>query len=193
MHALQLTIRRFAIAHDETPVFHAVYLVLTFLAAALLNVGTFGLLVLAHMVLDLVKYREFHAMPWGRTLGATFRESLIDLFLLALALCLAVYLHHGQSIVALSGFLRMEVTIVSAFAVLLPRLEVTWHLLGVFGNIRKHLQHMHGVTGALRMYERLMLAGFFLSVLLVVIAPVVLGDSASVSHVLADELLPWRL
>ena len=53
-------LRIFAHEHDDIPAFHAAYLVGTFLAAAIFNLGFFLLLIIGHMCLDVVKYRDFH-------------------------------------------------------------------------------------------------------------------------------------
>ena len=71
MQRVATRLRTFAWVHDELPAFHAAYLVLTFLTAALFNFGVFALLIAAHMMLDFVKYREVH----GFTLLNTFRRS----------------------------------------------------------------------------------------------------------------------
>ena len=47
--------RLFAHRHDELPAFHAAYLVITVLCAALLSLGAFAALIVAHIALDYVK------------------------------------------------------------------------------------------------------------------------------------------
>ena len=74
----------FARGHDDIPAFHAGYLLLTFLAAALFNLGICAIFVCGHMSLDLYKYRDVHHYTWMQTVRATMLESLVDLMLLAL-------------------------------------------------------------------------------------------------------------
>ena len=88
------SVRHFAHVHDDLPAFHAGYLVLTILVASLLNLGVFGLLIIAHMALDYVKYREHHGFSWRRTMEGMVRESLVDIALLGVGVVFAVYFHH---------------------------------------------------------------------------------------------------
>ena len=65
-----VNLRRILHSHDEYPAFHAGYLVLTFLIAALFNLGMFALLISAHMMLDYIKYTELHQYGHRKALRA---------------------------------------------------------------------------------------------------------------------------
>lgn len=192
MHTAFRSVRRFACAHDDVPAFHAVSIVLTLLAAALLNVGAFVVLIAAHAGLDLVKYRDVHNMGWGRTLFATFRESLLDLLFLAVALCFSLYLHHGQSVFALSGILRAEEILIRLFGIGLMRLEVLLHGMWVFSNVRQHALDIRAATGSWKRRETLWLCGLILATGFIVSAPFFMGPE-TVSDVLYEQLVPWRI
>lgn len=183
---------RFAIAHDDVPAFHAAYLVLTLLAAALLNTGAFALLIVAHAGLDLVKYREVHGRAWPRTLASTLRESLLDLFLLSGALVLAVYLHHGTGIVAVSGIVRAETSLLRGVLLLLPRVGVLWNTLWIFTNIRHHLLRSPEATGPWKVREQLYLLGTLGALLLLAVAPSLFG-AENVMTILTGQLVPWEI
>ena len=190
---LQHRLRAFALDHDSMPAFHAGYLVVTVLIAALLNVGAFALLIAAHAVLDLVKYHEVHRRSWQRTLLSTLRENLLDVFLLSGALLLAVYLHHGEGeIIAISGIVRAETSFLRGILLLIPRVEVLWNCLWIFANFRQHLFQSAEVTGLWRTRELMFGLGTVISLSLIAVAPVVF-DSTSVVRILADQLVPWRI
>src|SRR3989338_5029895 len=189
MHRVSQHVRAFAMVHDGIPAFHAASILLTVIAAALLNTGAFAVLIAAHMSLDIVKYRDVHGMSWSRTLVATARESLLDLFFLGLALCFALYLHHGQSVFAVSGMVRMERMLFQVFGIGLARLEVLLHQLWVFSNIRQHLQDVRDFTGSWRIVEILWLCGFVATVAFIVAAPFVMEPGAF-AKVMGEQLVP---
>ena len=190
---LQHRLRVFAIDHDSLPAFHAGYLAVTVLIAALLNVGAFALLIVAHAALDLVKYHDIHRRSWHRTLLSTLRENLLDIFLLSGALFLAVYLHHGEGeIIAISGIVRAETSFLRGILLLIPRVEVLWNGVWVFANFRQHLLRSAEVTGPWRTKELLYGMGTVLSFFLIAVAPL-LFDTNGVVKILADQLVPWKI
>ncbi|MBI2636497.1 hypothetical protein HYW84_04205 [Candidatus Peregrinibacteria bacterium] len=182
----------FAVSHDNIPAFHAASILLTVIAAALFNTGAFALLIAAHASLDVVKYREIHGMKWSGTLAATARESLLDLFFLSLALCLALYLHHGQSVFVLSGITRLEEILVRVFGIMFARFEVLWHGLWVFSDIRQHLRDVRDAVGPWRPREILWLSGLIGALLFIAVSPFVLKQGVA-SAVLYEQLTPWRI
>ena len=192
MHSILQHSRSFARRHDDIPAFHAASIALTLLAAALFNVGAFAVLIVAHAALDIIKYRDVHGMPWLRTLSAIFREGLLDLFFLSVALCFALTLHHGQSVFALSGAIRMEEVLLRVFGMGLARLEVLMHSMWIFSNIRQHLVDVRDATGAWRWTELLVCCGFIGSVSIIAASPLVMGSNAVIT-VLTDQLVPWRI
>ncbi len=192
MHRISHSARAFAVAHDGIPAFHAASILLTVIAAALLNTGAFAVLIAAHASLDIVKYRDVHAMPWGRSIVATFRESLLDLFFLSLALCFSLYLHHGQSIFALSGVVRLEAIFFQVFGIGLARLEVLMHQLWVFSDIRKHFHDVRDATGPWRRREILWLSGLVTAIAFITAAPFVMEPGAFM-RVMMEQGVPWRI
>ena len=187
------TLNRFALCHDEEPAFHAAYLVLTFLAAALLNVGAFALLVAVHMTLDVTKYHSLYRQSWSRSAIRTLRENIIDLFLLTLALCFAVYLHHAAGVVAVSGLFHVEETLVRGMGMLIPRLEVLWHALAALGNFRKHLERLRKTARGWTYPEALCGVGFVVALTMLLVSPSIIADPGSIKAVLMEQLVPWRI
>lgn len=194
-HSITLALRHFAHEHDELPAFHAGYLVLTVLAAAILNLGAFALLIAAHVSLDLVKYREVHNLSWIQTLEGTMRESLIDAFLLLVALTFSVYLHHTIGVVAISGVVRADLTVARFAGVFLPKFEILERFLGVLLHIGKHMRSIHERLGkTFTSGERLILFLIIATSILLAAAPTILGiSSSSLFATLAHELIPWRI
>ena len=189
--------RRFnglAFMHDDSPAFHAAYIALTFIAAALFNVGAFALVVLAHMVLDLFKYYGVHTLPLGRSLAATMRESIVDIALLMVALCFAVYLHHATSIVVVSGLLHVEQTVIRALGMTLPRLEVLWHNMHVFGRINTHMQRLRAGERVPWTIGEWACAGVLaICCVLIAAAPSLLASPEVVMRILTEQLVPWHM
>jgi hypothetical protein len=122
--AMHRHFRAFAHTHDELPAFHAAFLVCTFIAAALLNLGSFGLLIIAHMALDYVKYRDVHHFGLARTIHAMLVESLIDITLFFVAFSSLLYLHHGLALVSLSGLQRASIALARAATTIVPKMEI---------------------------------------------------------------------
>lgn len=188
-------LRHFAHEHDDLPAFHAGYLVLTVVIAAMLNLGVFVFLIAAHMALDLVKYRELHHLSWARTVEGTLRESLLDCALLAGALACAVYLHHTIGIVAVSGIVRADLTLVRLAGTLLPKVEILERFAAVFLRMGTHLRTVVARLGeALSPGEKMELFLALAFLVLLFLAPMVLHITPTeyVGH-LAVELIPWRI
>lgn len=195
IYILMDTIRRFAHEHDDLPAFHAAYLVLTMLAAAMFNMGVFALLIVAHMSLDLVKYRELHGMPWRSTVEGIMRESLIDITLLLVGLVFGVYLHHSVGIAGLSGLLRAEVTIIRALGTMIPKMTILHDFLKVISHLNHYMRHVHphfrdGYTGVERA------CFFFLGIaftMLIFAIPILNLTVLEYQNILADQLVPWNI
>lgn len=183
-------VKAFAVDHDDLASFHLSSIVLTVIAAAFLNTGAFAVLILAHAVLDIVKYREAD-MRWTRTALATFREGLLDLFFLALSICFALYLHHGQSIFVVSRLILLEEFILRTVGIGLARFEILLHGLWVFSNVHQHLREVRASAGPWRTTERLCLTGFLLATAFILLSPLVMEPGA-LTTVFFQELVPWR-
>ncbi|MBI3619042.1 hypothetical protein HY213_03355 [Candidatus Peregrinibacteria bacterium] len=194
MQSQMSSLRRFAHRHDVTPAFHAAYFVLTILVAALLNLGWFALLIVLHMALDTVKYRDMHRLSWPKTAHAVLRESLLDCTLLILALDVEVYLRGASGIVALSALFRGEQALLEGLFVFLPKVEVLVHVTNVLSTVRSHLR-IANLDHASRwsMIERVSLAGATAGLLLFMLAPLSSGVHESFLAAVSNELLLWRL
>lgn len=188
-------LRHFAHAHDEIPAFHAAYLVLTFLAAAMLNMGAFGLLIIAHMSLDIVKYREIHGKNWLVTLEATFRESLVDIAVFCVGLVFAVYLHNTIGLVGLSGLLRAEATMLRMLGTVIPKLTILNDFLKMMVHLRHYLQRVHPqLQREWTPLERVCVLSIAVTLGLIAGATSIMNvDPAIVERVLVEELVPWRI
>lgn len=195
MHTAFATLRTFAHEHDDLPAFHATYLVLAFLTAGLFNLGAFGLLILAHMTLDYVKYRERHQFSFKGTWEGMVRESLVDITLLAVGLVFSVYLHHSVGVASIAGLMRAELSIIRFVALLVPKLKILHHFLKVMAHLHHYLEQVHP-----RHQKRFsgldFLCLYFLGAsafLLLFAAPLMHVEWSLVGEILADELIPWRM
>ena len=194
MPAVTTNIRRFLLAHDEAPAFHATYLAMIFLTAVLLNVGAFAVLVLLHAMLDIAKYRHAQKMSFVRAVRASCRESVVDIALLMVALCFAVYLHHATSIVAVSGALHIEQTLIRGFGMILPRMEVLFHNVRALTGKGEVTDAKSGTKAAVwKLTEKLSFLTLILASILVLVSPFVLGDQEAVLRILAEQMIPWRI
>jgi len=191
---ITLALRHFAHEHDDLPAFHAGYLVLTVVAAGILNLGVFALLIAAHFSLDLVKYREMHGFSWIQTIEASLREGLMDFFLFMTALGISTYIHHAIGIAALSGVIRADLTVVRLAGEFLPKFEILHRFLSVILHIGEHMRTVHMRIGErLTAGERMEIFLIATSLILILAAPGLLHIStAAVAKTLAYELIPWR-
>lgn len=188
------SLRSFAHQHDDLPAFHAAYLVLTLLAAALFNLGFFALLIFAHMLLDVFKYRDLHHYSWSKTIEGVIRESIVDVSLLVMGLTIAVYLHPSLALfTGLKGILLAEITILRAIGVVSPKLKILYDFLMTFAHINIYIRKVHPRFGkGVSTIEYTALLGLLVSIGLLFIAPVVLLiDPAQYLTILLGELVPW--
>lgn len=199
MHILPRTtshaLKEFAFMHDDLPAFRAGYLVLTILVAAMFNLGTFGMLILAHASLDIVKYREHHGFNWRRTFEGVWRENLFDAALLSVGYFFAVYFHHTVGIAGVSGLVRADITIIRGIGTLIPKVEIFHDFLHVLGRLWEYFRFPHARLGLpLLTGERLLVFLLAASCILLVIAPSVLGiPNDTYFAVLAEETIPWGM
>ncbi len=195
MHTITHTIRSFAHAHDDLPAFHAGYLILTILTAALFNLGTFALLIIAHMSLDLVKYRELHGYSWHQTISGTIRESLTDITLLMLGIVFAVYLHNTVGIASLSGLLRAEATVIRALGTLIPKMTILHNFLKIISHLRHYMQKEHPLfLQKYSLLEKMYVFALVISVILLILSVPLLGlTTPSFQVILLEELIPWSI
>lgn len=190
------SIRSFAHTHDDLPAFHAAFLVLTFLAAALLNLGFFALLIAIHMALDVFKYREVHNLPFKQVVEGVIRESIVDITLLLFGLTIAVYLHPSVTgISGVKGIMLAQLTVVRGAGVIAPKLKILYDFLKVLSHVELYLKRLHPrFKKKPTTLELACCASILLTVALLALAPYMLGfTSAEYGHVLIEELLPWNL
>jgi hypothetical protein len=193
MTTLLASTRAFAHRHDELPAFHAAYLVIAVLSAALFSLGLFATLIALHMALDYVKYREVHHCTLARTLQGMTRESMRDVMLLSVGLVCAVYLHHTMGMAALSGLVRSEAVILQALGTVLPKYFILNESLLVAVHLRSYLSHQHPRMGkgwnAMEITQMLIIAAS--AVLLAAAAPLMHMSQAHVGGILLHELTVW--
>jgi len=184
--------RRFAHGHDDIPAFHAAYLVATFLAAAVLNLGFFLGLILFHMSLDYVKYRDVHRYGYKKTLHAMVLENISDIALFLTALTVAVYFSHTFFLAAASGLLRTGMTLLKAVGTLIPKVAI----LERFTMIALNLQsYMHAEAEGLHSpMKRVQLWSYRVAGLCVLLLVAAVGlyahHSADLMDVLLRQLIP---
>ncbi len=185
-------IRHFAHEHDDIPAFHAAYLVATFIAAAVLNLGFFLGLILIHMSLDYVKYRDVHRYGYRQTLRAIALESISDIAFFLLALTFAVYLSHTFLLAAVSGIVRSELTILRALGTLIPKVAILEHLTIVTLRLQSYMQsEVSGFTGTLSRMQHWSLRTIALcSLLLLLSVGLYAYHQADLADVLLRELIP---
>lgn len=184
--------RVFAHEHDDIPAFHAAYLVGTFLAAAVFNLGFFEILIAGHMVLDYFKYREVHGFSLSQTFKAVIIESISDIALFLLALTFSVYLSHTFLLAGVSGILRSQLTILEALGTLLPKVQILEHMTAVFFGFHAYLHSVHpGVTGPLTRIQKVCFALTLVCLLLLALSFVFfLGQEQELFNVFKQELIP---
>lgn len=147
MHTALHRLRNFAHQHDDVPAFHATYLVCTVLAAALFNLGFFLVLILGHMSLDFVKYREVHHCNYRMTFKGMLLESIVDIALLLLSLTVGIYLSHAYALTALSGLLRSELTILRAVGTIVPKVRILENIARILCNFQSYIHTKHPDLG----------------------------------------------
>lgn len=191
-HALT-SARMFAHRHDELPAFHAAYLVITVLSAALFSLGAFGALIVAHMALDYVKYRDKHHFSIRRTIEGMIRESLFDIALLLIALTFTVYFHHTMAVASVSGLLRSELTLVRALGTVVPKFLILNDSLKVWVHVRDYLEHPHPRIGkAWTLTERLAIMTVCTAVAALILAAPLQGTAFShVAGIVQQEMILW--
>jgi len=177
------------------PAFHAAYLVLILLAAAFFSLGFFALLILGHMSLDLVKYRDFHGFSWRQTCAAAFHENLIDVALLCIALVFSVYLHHSVGLIGVSGLLRAGATLLWAAGTIGPKFAILENALRMVARFQYYLDQIQPqALRGWRTADYVYASCIALSLFLLLAAPYITGAESSVIRmVVLWELIPWNL
>ena len=184
----------FAKHHDELPAFHAAYLALTIIAAAMLNLGFFAVLVLIHMALDVYKYKVVHHGTWAEVAEGVVRESLLDITLLLLGMVFAVYLYN----VTLGGGtteLSIKMNILRAMLLFIPKLTILHHFLKVVSHVHHYIQNMHvHIHKPWRPVEITCMVICLIALFLLAFAPSLLQlDRDIIIHIVANILNPLKI
>lgn len=188
------SLRAFAAQHDALPAFQAGYIVLTFIVAALFRLGTFALLIAAHMALDVMKYREYRGLAWGKTIRAVVRENITDVALFTIGLACAVYFHYSLPVIAgVSGISRAFLSILGAAGTTVPKWEIGNRFVRTLRNMPAYLQDKSMKIGApFDGMERFCFFAIVFNLALIAISPFLLAtDTATIIGVVLEEMRLW--
>lgn len=194
-HIAYASFSRFAKTHDDLPAFHAAYLVLTILAAALLNLGFFAMIIGIHMALDIVKYREYHGFTWKRTFEGVIRESVVDVTLLSMGLVFAIFLHPSLTgMMGMQGLMLAEVTILRAVGVMTPKLKIVFEFLKILSHLDHYMTTLHPRLGKhTSMIEYVCMFSLCVTMGMLISAPLLLDITVErFLGMLVSEMLPWK-
>ncbi len=188
-------LKAFAARHDHSPAFHATYLVVTVLIASMLNLGAFVLLIAAHMTLDVVKYREVHGMRWSWVWKGVVRESLVDLVLLAVAFTSVVYLNQNVGLIAASGLLRSEVTLLKGIILVVTKSRIFLDVLCVLSALPQHMQtvaiHPKKPWTA---FECFLFGALGACMFMLLVMPFMIGlPMELLQNALEGQMVPWHI
>src|SRR3989344_2356676 len=126
--------------HDEWPMFRIWFSISTIAASIILNLGVFVLLVTLHMTLDIIKYRTKHKLAWHWVGVETLRESLMDIFFIALGLLFAIAFHHAVAIGGLGRLAEMEILLLNLVLRVGPRIKLAEHFLDIILYCKHHFE-----------------------------------------------------
>jgi len=126
--------------HDTWPMFRIWFSVSTVAASIILNLGVFVLLVALHMALDSIKYRTKHKLAWHWVGVETLRESLMDIFFIALGLLFAIAFHHAVAIGGLGKLAEMEILLLNLVLRVGPRIKLAEHFLEIILYWKHHFE-----------------------------------------------------
>lgn len=188
--------KTFAEQHDELPAFHATYLVLTFLAAAMLNLGFFAILIVLHAGLDVLKYRQAHKCTIFQTAEGVLRENVLDVTLLLFGFVVSVYLHPTLTgLAGIKGLMLAEMTIIRSIGIITPKLSILYDFIHVASHIEEYIKRVHPHIGRpLTLLEVVCLFSMCVSLAMLLAAPTLLSlTSEQFMHMIFTEGIPWRL
>jgi len=191
-----ISLRQFAHEHDDLPAFHAAYFLLTLIAAGLLNLGFFAILITGHMILDVFKYREVHGFTWRKTAEGVIRESIVDLTLFFMGMVFAVYLHPTLTgLAGIKGIMLAEITILRSVGILTPKLKILYDCLKILSHVDLYLSRLHPKLGKdVSIVEYVCMFSLCFTIGLLMITPIVLNiPLEQFTHMLGSELIPWKL
>ncbi len=191
MRTLTSTLQIFARSLDDIPAIRAGHIALIILAAALLNLGAFAVLITGHMCLDLIKHCDGKT-SFAKAIQRTWHENIVDVALLVISFTIALYFHHTGGIVAISGLIRADVFLLQGLVVFLPKAKILYRSLHTIQTVQNRLtrtlplQWTFGRTFAT--------AAIAVCVLFLLVAPIVLKiQTGSLAGFVERELVPWNL
>lgn len=191
-----IAFRPFGFSYEDLPAFHAAYFMLIVIFAGLFNLGFFAVLILAHIVLDFVKYHHILRKKRINAAVAVCRESLADLALFFLALSSIIYLNPTLPLIAsLTGVRLTHVILMRGLAILLAKLAILHHSMRILFNVQAYVHTPYArLKNALSLAEWIFASTLFLSLCFLAIAPGVLGLNLSdFFSMLWSQLIPWNL
>ena len=190
MEQLTYRFRIFAHRHDDIPAFHAAYLVGTFLAASVLHLGFFAILIAAHMCLDYVKYRDYFHYDLRLTFKAMALESVVDIALFLIAMTFAVYFSNSFLLAAASGMTRSGLTVLKAFGTVVPKIRILEEAVLIALNLHAYLYTPHtDIRKPLSRTHQLALATIGVASVLIVAASLhFIGNEMEFLSILSREL-----
>ncbi len=191
-HHFTQDFRRFARQHDDLPAFHAAFLVSTFLAAAILNLGCFAVLILLHVCLDIVKYHDVHGLSRMKTVYAAFLESLFDITLFFIAFASSVYLHHTFALASLSGLRRAGLSLFEIITTVVPKMQILQHFLYLLAGFHSYLHMIHPTIGKpMNTAQKVCLLAIVFCIGLLLFSPYrFAGQEDELMKIFARELVP---
>lgn len=185
MNTLTSPLLQFIHDHDKQPVFQAGYLVLAFLAAALLNIGFFAILIGIHIFIDVLKYSGKYRMSSASAWRSAFIESLFDICLLCIALTLTVYLQYVHGAFDITSNARSALSLVSLIIILGPKFRIF-----------KDVTHTPAITNPLSLgsTQKILLLIIVVCLVALMFTPMLFsGHAEDLSFVLMRSLVPWKL
>lgn len=190
-----ISLRRFGFTYEDLPAFHAAYFMLVLIFAGIFNLGLFALLIVAHVVIDFMRYRGTLHMPFAKSAHAVVRENIADATLLLVALASTVYLHSSMPYVAvLAGTVKTRVSLLRSLLILLPKLTILHHFLRIVFRLPEYLhtpspRMKHRWSGM----EKFLIALIVGSVIALIVSPVALHLSVDeLATIVNAEILPWK-
>jgi len=159
----------FAHRHDTLPWFRTWFTVATVIASIIFNLGIFAMLVAVHMGLDIIKYRTLHGLCWRCVVFETIRESLVDIFFIALGILLAILFHHSVAIGGLGRLGEVPMFLLTMVLRVGPRLQIAEHILEIVTYWQHHFTTLNRPGTPLTKGEKTVCAATFFVLSLVLL------------------------
>lgn len=191
MTKIKSKLQIFARALDEIPAIRAGHIALIILAAALLNLGAFAMLIVGHMCLDFIKHCDGKT-SFRKAMQRTWHENIIDIALLVISFTIALYFHQTGGLVAISGLVRADVFLLQALVVFLPKAKILYRSLHGIQTMQAKMTNSFPIQWTPG--RTFATAAIAVCVLFLLVAPIVLKiQSGSLAGFVDRELVPWHL